>query len=266
MMRICKVARLSIIAFAFSATVALSQSRGEKMSKPYFFVNENFGSIALIDGANSRFEGDNLRDYTYFESEGQCYLIPEQDRYRFVINHRLPSESPKEWFSFVTIVYHEEGNGEFIALYRNGGWLSENGEELGQYYGDSHELGLSPRHFVDLHIKHETNRERNEAKREFNEIAGKFHGKLRRTSLNSWSLAPRMAAPLHSDFPDLKFLSVNLYKYTITKKRASKDPVDFVVPRYKASKFTIIAETPGIGGPPITTRRTFVTKKERCAD
>ncbi|WP_417594944.1 hypothetical protein [Parasphingorhabdus sp.] len=254
---------LAVIAGCQSASLS-AQSRGEKMNKPFFFVNEEFGALALIDGAKTVKQGNVFRDYTFFEDKHECYIIPKQDKYRFVLNHRLPEEAGTEWFSFVSIIYDSNRETDFLSLMRNSKWLDDEGRSLKYYYKNSYDIGISPSEFINLHLRHKSIEEHVNAREEFNRIAGKFHGKLRRSGMNSWSFAPRMVGRIHNSNPHPKLMSVRLYRYLITDKYASRNPVDFAVFRNGTRRFKIIAETARENGPPETVERTFAISKQDC--
>ena len=254
---------LFVIAASQSGNLS-AQSRGEKMTKPYFFVNEEFGALAMIDGAETMKEGNVFRDYTYFDDEEKCYVIPRQDKYRFVLNHRLPEDAGTEWFSFVSIIYDSNRDTDFLSLMRNSKWLDDEGRSLKYYYKNSYDIGISPSDFIDLHLRHESAEEHLKAREEFNRIAGKFHGKLKRSGMNSWSFAPRIIGRIHKSNPRPKLMSVRLYRYLITDKYASRNPIDFAVFRNGTRKFKIIAETARKNGPPETVERTFAISRNDC--
>lgn len=266
-MRISKMERaaIALISSVFLSVPAHSQTRLEPMAKAYFFRTGGFGSFALIEGAVNENDARNNRDYLYAASGSACYTIPEQDVYYFAINSRDPGHGGVYWASFASIIYHNGRNRNFVNLYRNAGWVGQDGRPLrpANYETDSFRIAMTPQKFMEYHRLGDA-QHRQRARADFQRIAGQFHGRWRPRSIDSWDYFPTVTGQISSQFRNMTAMGVSLYRYQVTPRDTPDRLVAVRIPRLGSTRFTLIIETPGLDGQETRHQRLFATSRENC--
>jgi hypothetical protein len=258
--------KLMAISLAAVAAPLQAQVSPERLARPQFFNITGFGDFALVFGARSESDVAEERDYRIFEDENACYLVPARETYHFVINNRHPNPSFRNstWATFVTVLYEGSPNGRFVSLYRNDGWSDADGRPLPapferNFVGNS----LTADKFIQYHAWGDAQAEAR-ARAAFGAIASQFHGRIVRTSIDSWRYFPNIASPIRTRNPNVAALGVSLHRYRVISDIPSSQFVAVEVPRFSSRRFTMIVETPGLGGRTRTFRRTFATSSNDC--
>lgn len=255
--------RLVAIGCAALSTGAIAESRLDPMAKAYFFRNRGFGSFALIRGAETSEAATNVREYLYPSSGSGCYIVPEQDAYYFALNTRNSTSPGIYWASFGTTIYHNGAPANFVGLYRNGGWLGAGGRPLQQYEADSNRVDITPQKFLEYHRIGDPDR-RARARAEFQRIAGQFHGRWVASSIDSWDYFPSLTGQIRSNFPRVSAMAVSLFRYQTTGRDTPERLTTIRVLRLRSTSFSLLLETPGIGGETTRVLRRFATRADAC--
>ena len=254
------------IAFAslvlFVPTQASAQVNPQRVQRALFYRSSDFGDLALVDGAANLGDARDILRYRIFDNSSACYILPERDTFYFVINNRQPENAGQIWASFVTVVYYNSTNRNFLNLYRNAGWNDVQGRRLDQFERDSNQLQLDPRKFVELHTMPAAQRDL--ARRRFQQIASQFHGYLRQRRIDSWEYFPRVAGPVRQRFARAAALAVGLYQFQVTGRDTPERLAAIEVHRYGSTRFAILVQTPGIAGSSKTFEAHFATRAEAC--
>jgi hypothetical protein len=241
----------------------LAQTSPERTNVAAFYRSADFGDFALINGALNANDARQIRDYSIFESSAECYLLPPQENYWFALNNRSADFSLAYWASFITVVYEDSTNANFLSLFRNGGWVGRRGNLLGPFARNSFQIELDPMKFLRFHSGR-TAQERARAWAQFEPIAGQFHGTLRSTPFDSWEYFPAIAGPIGHLWPTPRAISASLYRYPVERGERPLQPVHLRIPRYGSTRFHVIVETPGLQDEANSQWRTFATNANGC--
>jgi hypothetical protein len=258
---------LGALSVVIAASPAHSQVNPDRVTRAQFFHFGDFGNFALINGATNLREASDINIYRTFEDPNLCYVLPQQDRFIFVINNKDRATAGAIWASFVTILYDNATDPNFLNLYRNAGWANQRGQRLAQFERNSDELHLDPRKFLEYHVITDPAR-REQARQTFGRIASQFHGQLRQRQrrIDSWEYFPRVAGPIVRRLQSRRSnaLAVSLYQFQITGRDSPERIAAVEVQRYGSTRFTIRMETPGLDGESAAFERTFATSTGAC--
>lgn len=240
-----------------------AQREPERSNVAAFYRSSDFGDFALIRGALNAHDAEQERSYGVFDSSSECYLLPPQENYWFAINNLARNFGHRYWASFVTVVYEDSTNRNYLSLFRNAGWVGRRGNPLGPFETNSDRIEIDPGKFLRFHSERNP-QARARAWARFAPIAGLFHGMIRSTPFDSWEYFPAVAVPIGRTWPAPRAISARLYRYPVEDRARPEQPVHLAVQRFGSTRFHVIVETPGAQGETNRQQRTFATNQNSC--
>ncbi len=224
----------------FSGALA-AQNTGERATRGQFYANNPVGTIAWVPHANSRHAATTLRSVRVL-GDTQCYQLPPQEIYWFVMNHRNVARAGEASFAAIRIEYDTGTDENFVHIYRNGGWYRD-GRRLGGYFErSSARIDLTASQFVDMHTRPEGGFPPDRLSR-VQESTDGFHAQIVRNGPSSWDQAYLLGWASNGEI-EIDRLSIRLLRFSAMARNSSNHPVLFQLRRGNADGARITVDVP----------------------
>lgn len=149
----------SILAVAFIVGAFLTPVRAFGQLQPqmlfsrYEFFRRPAGTVAFLPGIERESNVRYARRFGLLPQSGR-YELPQQERYCFLVNHRLPEKSGEPSYLGVVALSQLHGpDRRPVSLYRNDGWFRPNDDTFARWNNRNKILSIDVADFFTAHSR-----------------------------------------------------------------------------------------------------------------